>query len=221
MSMPEHLRQRLADFHLGADVHSSDGRSVGTLHRVVVDQDTWQPHRLIVRESPGFSGRLLAMAAGLVADELVVPLSAVTRISRDRIDLSLTSTEVRRLPPYLSYRVAPVDPGDAIVQDIDIVFGAPPVPRQVAEADKAPGEIEVRAGESVMLRREAHRLGHVQDILFDEGELVGVVVRPTGLLQQDVLVQRRYLDRSDDGALFVDMTSDDLKNLEPYDPEQP
>lgn len=221
MSLPEHLRQRLADFHLGAAVQSSDGRQVGTLHRVVVDQDTWEPHRLIVKESPGFSGRLLALAAGLVADELVVPMPAVTQVSRDRIDLSLTSAEVRRLPPYLRYRVAAVEPGDAIVQDIDIVFGAPPLPRQVVEADKVPGDIEIRSGESVMLGHEGHRLGEVRDILFDEGELVGVVVHPAGLLQQDVLIQRRYLERSDDGALFVDLTPDDLARLEPFDPEQP
>jgi sporulation protein YlmC with PRC-barrel domain len=221
MSLPEHLRQRLADFHLGAAVHSSDGRSVGTLHRMVVDQDSWEPHRLVVKESPGFSGQVLALAAGLVADELVVPLSAVTQVSRDRIDLSLTSREVRALPPYLSYQVAPVDPGDAIVQDIDIVLGAPPVPQQVAEADKEPGDIEIRSGESVMLGHEGHRLGQVRDILFDEGELVGVVVHPVGLLQQDVLVQRRYLERSDDGALFVAMTPDDLRRLEPFRPDQP
>jgi len=59
-------------------------------------------------------------------------------------------------------------------------------------------------------------LGRVQDVLFDEGELVGIVVRPKGLFKHDLLVQVRFLDRGDDLVLFVRMTPEDIAKLAEY-----
>ena len=220
MALPAHLLKRLADFHLGAPVFSSDGRHIGRLHRVVVDQQSWEPHQVVVKESVRFNGHYLALWAGLMTDELLVPMSAIAQISRERVDLSLTSKELRRLPPYLSYDLAPVSPTEASVETISIVLGAPRRPPEVEQAHKAPGDIEIRPGENLMLGHAGHRLGHVRDILFDEGELVGIVIHPVGLLEHDVVIQIRFLERSDDGALFVHMTPEDLKHLQPFHPEE-
>jgi uncharacterized protein YrrD len=65
----------------------------------------------------------------------------------------------------------------------------------------------------VMIGHGGEKLGTVQDVLFDEGELVGIVVRRTGLFGHDVVVQVRFLDRSDDLALFLRMTPEDVKRL--------
>jgi hypothetical protein len=54
-------------------------------------------------------------------------------------------------------------------------------------------------------------------VLFDEGELVGIVVRPVGFFKHNVIVQVRFLDRSDDMALFVRMTSDDVAKLAAFE----
>jgi sporulation protein YlmC with PRC-barrel domain len=219
MGLPVHLRQRLADFHLGAPVFSADGTHVGSLQRVVVDRESWDPHQVVVKESARFNGHLLALAAGLMTDELIVPLPAIRQVARERVELSLTSREVRRLPPYLSYQLGPVSPVETAKEAISIVFGAMRLPPQVEEADKAPEDIEIRPGENVMLGHQGHRLGQVRDILFDGGELVGIVVHPTGFLQQDVLIQVRFLERGDDAALFVHMTPEDLQHLRPFQPE--
>jgi sporulation protein YlmC with PRC-barrel domain len=219
MGLPVHLRERLADFHLGAPVFSADGTHVGSLQRVVVDRESWDPQQVVVKESARFNGHLLALAAGLMTDELIVPLPAILQVSRDRVELSLTSREVRRLPPYLSYQLGPVSPVETAKEAISIVFGAMRLPPQVEEADKPPEDIEIRPGENVMLGHQGHRLGQVRDILFDGGELVGIVVHPTGFLQQDVLIQVRFLERGDDAALFVHMTPEDLQHLRPFQPE--
>ena len=50
-------------------------------------------------------------------------------------------------------------------------------------------------------------------MLFDEGELVGIVVRANGFFTHDVVVQVRFLDRSDDLALFLRMTPEDVRRL--------
>jgi uncharacterized protein YrrD len=64
-----------------------------------------------------------------------------------------------------------------------------------------------------MVGHGGDKLGTVQDVLFDDGELVGIVVRPVGLFTHDVVVQVRFLDRSDDLALFVRMTAEDVAKL--------
>jgi sporulation protein YlmC with PRC-barrel domain len=220
MAVPEHLVQRLADFRLGAPVFSSDGRHVGSLHRVVVDQESWEPHEVVVKESVRFNGHYLALWAGLMTDELLVPISVIAQISRDRVDLSLTSRELRQLPPYLSYSLAPVKPTEGVEETVSVLLGSARVAPEVEEARKAAGDIEIRADENVMLGHEGHTFGHVRDILFDGGELVGVVIHPMEHLEHDVVIQIRFLERSDDGALFVHITADDLKHLPPFHPEE-
>lgn len=58
-------------------------------------------------------------------------------------------------------------------------------------------------------------LGHIHELVYDNDELVAVVVRPHGLVAHDVLLQARFLDRSDDAALFAHITEEDLKHLAP------
>jgi sporulation protein YlmC with PRC-barrel domain len=211
--VPEPLTARLGDFHLGAAVHSSDGRHVGSLQRIVVDQESWEPHQIVVKETAWFSGHALAVAAGLPTDDLLVPFDAIARAVPDRVDLSLTAAQVRRLPPYLSYDLAPVAADELSVELVSSALGAMRMLAVQATADKAPTEIEIRKGESVMLGHEGHMLGEVRDVLIDGGELSGIVVRPRGFFQQDVVIQVRFLERSDDGALFVHMNPADVEHL--------
>jgi sporulation protein YlmC with PRC-barrel domain len=217
MAIPEELRSRVADFHLGAPVHTSDGRHIGSLHRVVVDRESWEPHQVVVKETAVFNGHLLALAAGLITEELVVPVSAIASISRERVDLSLTAAEARRLPPYLSYSWAPLTKTEAVEEDLGILLGAPQPPREVETAHKAAGDIEIRPGEHVKLGHEGPVFGEVRDLLVDGGELAGIVVRRHGA---DVLVQVRFLERSEDGDLFVHLTAGDLEHLPPFRPEE-
>ena len=96
-------------------------------------------------------------------------------------------------------------------------LGGPLFPRLNETADKGAGDIEIRHGENVMIGHEGDKLGPVQDILFDEGELVGIVVRPVGFFKRDVVVQVRFLDRSDDMALFLRMTRADVEQLATFE----
>jgi hypothetical protein len=67
-----------------------------------------------------------------------------------------------------------------------------------------------------MLGHQGVKFGRVRDVLFDGGELVGVVVHPEGFLNHDVVIQVRFIDRSDDAALFVHLTRDDIARLEEF-----
>jgi sporulation protein YlmC with PRC-barrel domain len=212
---------RLDDFHLGASVRTTDGHHAGTLQRIVVDGESWDPHALIVRETEWFSGRVLAPGAGMMVAEVIVPLHAVAEIGPHEIRLNLDKRATRRLPPYLSYQYQPLQRGDGLRYVAALAGGqlgaGPMFPRLDETADKPDGDIEIRHGENVMLGHGGDKLGTVQDVLFDGGELVGIVVRPAGLFTHDVIVQVRFLERSDDMALFVRMTPEDVAKLAEFD----
>jgi sporulation protein YlmC with PRC-barrel domain len=221
--MPDSPRHQLEDFHLGASVRTADGHHAGTLQRIVVDGESWDPRALIVRETEWFSGRVLAPGAGMMVAEVIVPLQAVAQSGPREVRLNLDKRATRRLPPYLSYQYQPLQRGDGLRYAAALAGGqlgaGPMFPRLDEIADKREGDIEIRHGENVMIGHGGDKLGTVQDVLFDEGELVGIVVRPVGLFRHDVVVQVRFLDRSDDMALFVRMTAEDVARLAEFVPE--
>jgi sporulation protein YlmC with PRC-barrel domain len=206
----------LDDFHMGAEVHSSDGRLVGKLQRLIVDEDGFDPRAIVVQEDARFAGRLLAAGSWYLVDEVSVPVAEVAAVEPDRIELRLTGAEVRRLPPYLTYKYRPVTRAEAVGRYVALATSAPAAPSLQETAHKAAGEIEIDGGENVMLGRTGRVLGHVRDVLVEDRELIGIVMRPAGFFKQDVVLPVRFLDRSDDLALFADLSEDDLQNLRPF-----
>ena len=144
-------KHRVEDFHLGADVISSDGKHVGTLDRVIVDDKLQELHEFVVKESKLFSGHLLSPGSALMTDDLIVPVAAVASSSHDRIVLNLAASEVRRLHPYLSYSRAPLTGSDVVGEAVSMLGAQPHVPRLEEHADKTADELEIDEGESVMV----------------------------------------------------------------------
>jgi sporulation protein YlmC with PRC-barrel domain len=207
------------DFHLGAEVFSGDGRVVGKLVHVLVDAD-YRLQALVVEEGRDFSGRILSPGSLLVSNQVIVPKDAVKAMTHSRVDLSLASADIRRLPPYLSYGEKSETLGQE-AEDFAAVLGSgPEIPGWLEEvANKPATELEIDEGENVMLGHTGRKLGEVQDVLFDGDQLVGVVLKPEGFFKKEVILPRRFLDRSDDAALFAQLDENDLKHLTPFDPE--
>ena len=207
------------DFHLGADVYSSDGKHVGKLVHVLVDAG-YELKALVIKESGPFSGLLLSPGSFLVNDEFIAPVSAAKKVAHDRVDLTLSASSARRLPPYLSYREKAETTTEDVEDEVGAVLGqGPEIPHWMGQvANKPASELEIDGGEKVMLGHTGRKLGTVQDVLFDDGELVGVVLKPEGLFTKAVILPRRYLDRSDDAALFAQIEETDLEHLKPFQP---
>ncbi len=207
---------QLSDFRLGADVVASDGRKVGTLERVVVEQEGFDLRALVVREEESFAGRLLAAESLFVTDEVVIPVGAVESATHDLIRLSMSASDVRKQPPYLSRHFKRLTVETAALEEADVLTGGMAMPIVEETAAKGPGEIELDRGESVMLGTTGRRLGKVQDVLYDNGELIGVVVRPEGFFKRDVVVPIRFISRADDMALFAHLDESDIEQLKPF-----
>ena len=214
-------RRSVEDFHFGAKVVSADGRHIGSLNFMIIDGESFDIHSIVVKETHHFSGHSVA-ATALMEDDISIPVGAVKDVTRDLITLSMTSAEVRRTEPYLTYQYAHPEKGDAGRLLLSHAGQVGYASRLVEEAHKRLDELEISRGENVMLGHSGHKLGTVQDVVLDEGELAGVVIRPEGLFEglfkQDVLLQIRFLGRSDDLALFAHLTEADIARLQPFHP---
>ena len=208
------------DFHLGSDMFATDGKEVGKLVHVLVGDD-YSLQALVLKESTGFSGRFLSPGSLLVADEVIVPKAAVKKVTRERVDLAIDSSAVRRLPPYLSYREKPESVREELEDEAGVLGAGPEIPQWLEEvANKPADELEIDRDEHVMLGHTGRKLGTVKDVLFDDDQLVGVVLRPEGLFKKEVLLPRRFLDRSDDAALFAKLDEKDVEQLAPFEPKE-
>ena len=207
-----------ANFHPGAEVFSRDNQHVGELRSTVIDEQSLELQAVVIKESKRFAGTLLAPGTAMLNDELLVPVALVKSIDRARVELTLTADQLRRLPPYLTYSRRYPSAADYLQEVETVLGGMPGVLRETEEAHKAPTEIEIYAQEPVMLGRTGRRIGRVAEILFEEKSLVGIVMKPEGWFKEPVLLPRRFLERSDDAALFVQLTPEELEQLKPFAP---
>ena len=206
----------LSDFRLGADVVASDGTKVGTIVSVIVDEKGFSPRALVVKDEASLAGRLLSDEKLFTTDEVVIPISAVESATRDEVRLSMSGAEVRRQPLYLSYRREPMTTEDAVIEESALLGGGLALPKAEEIANKPAGQIEIDRGENVMLGKTGRRLGRVQDVLFDHGELIGVAIRPEGFFKRDVVLPIRFIERADDLALFAQLDEADIEQLKPF-----
>jgi len=206
----------VSDFRLGADVVASDGKKVGSLVSVIVDQQGFDPRALVVKDEESLVGRLRGDSKLFTTDEVVIPITAVESATHDLVRLSMSGPDVRRQPLYLSYRRKPLTVEEVAIEDADVLTGSVGLPTKQEIANKPAGQIEIDRGENVMLGKTGHRLGRVHDVLFDRGELIGVVIRPDGLFTRDVVLPREFIDRADDMALFARLDESDIDELKPF-----
>jgi sporulation protein YlmC with PRC-barrel domain len=209
--MPE-----LSDLRLGADVVASDGVNVGTIVSLIVDEDGFTPRALVVKHEGSMAGRMIAAEKFFTTDEVVIPITAVESATHAAVNLSMAAQDVRRQPLYLSYRRPQPTAEEAVLEEGQLITGGLGLPRVEEVANKSDGQIEIDRGENVMLGITGRRLGRVEDVLLDHGELIGVVIRPEGFFKRDVVLPIRFINRADDMALFADLNESDIEQLKPF-----
>jgi sporulation protein YlmC with PRC-barrel domain len=206
----------LSDLRLGWAVVSADAVNVGTIVSLLVDADGFTPRALVVKHEESLAGRVIAAEKFFTTDEVVIAITAVESATHGLVHLSMAAEEVRRQPLYLSYRRPAPTTEEAVVEEGQLITGGLGLPKVEEVANKSDGQIEIDRGENVMLGTTGHRLGRVQDVLLDHGELIGVVIRPEGFFRRDVVLPIRFINRADDMALFADLTESDIEQLKPF-----
>ena len=208
---------RIEDFRLGARVIDSDGETAGTLTSVLVEQEGFDPKALVIKDEASLVGRLIADERLFITDEVVVPMSKVISADRDEVRLAISRDEVRRQKPYLSYRLRSEPPGEPVLKETQLLGGGLAMPSVEEIADKPARQIEIDHDENVMIGGTGRRLGKVRDVLFSDGEALGVVIRPEGLFKHDVLLPIKFVSRGDDMALFASIAEAEIEKLKPFE----
>jgi uncharacterized protein YrrD len=206
----------LSDFRLGSEVVTSEGSKAGTLASVLVERDGFKPMAIVVEVS--LEG-VLSDEKLFVHNELVIPIESVTSATHDRVELSLTGDELGQQPPYLAYRMEPPTARASLLEEAQVLGGALGMRSAQEVANKPPAQIEIDRDEKVMLGQTGRTLGRIRDLLYDQGRLIGVVIRPEGFFKHDVVLPMRFISRADDLALFADLTESDVEQLKPFDAE--
>lgn len=206
----------LSHFRLGGDVIGSDGVKAGTLVSVLVEEQGFDPKALVVKSDESLLGRELPPEQLFVTDEVVIPIESVESATHDNVQLAIPASEVRLQPPYLSYRFKPLTLGTASLRESEILTGGVGVPNAEEIANKPVGQIEIEQGESVMLGETGRRLGRIHDVLYDKGEMIGVVIQPEGFFKKDVVLPIKFISRADDLALFARLDEKDVESLQPF-----
>lgn len=207
---------RLSDFRLGSEIVGSDGEKAGSLVSVLVEEQGFDPKAIVVRDETSLVGSLMAGEKYFITDEVVVPMPLVASAAHDRVQLSIPAADVRKQPAYMAYHLKPMTPAEVVLEEAQVLGGALGLPKADEIANKAADQIEIDLNENVMIGKTGRRLGHVHDVLYDRGEMVGIVIRPEGMFKQDVVLPVRFISRADDMALFVDVRESDIQNLKPY-----
>src|SRR5216683_1374425 len=83
-----------SDFRLGADVVASDGKKVGSLVSVIVDEQGFDPRALVVKDEESLVGRLRGDSKLFTTDEVVIPITAVESATHELVRLSMSEPDV-------------------------------------------------------------------------------------------------------------------------------
>jgi len=212
MTTPHH--HTIGDLHFGAQVCTSDGVTVGTLHRLILDSAAGDVDALVVTEDGHFAGQSDNPDVIRVFPDAIVPVHLLVTVTPEVITLRIEASAVRGLRAYIHHQWVAGTAAGEVVRLAAGLAGAPTLPPVELFLNKRADQLEVERGENVMIGHDGDTYGTVRDVLIGEdNQVTGVVVHPHGFFTHDMLLPVRVLGRSDDLALFADVSRDDLVRL--------
>jgi sporulation protein YlmC with PRC-barrel domain len=227
---------------LGADIVATDG-SIGTLHDVVMDDETWTV-RYVAVDTGMWLGRVV----------LVSPISIDAPDWQERrIPLRLTRAEIENAPDLLgrprftrdeerefaAYYGYPFYWGGPSLwgwaERPSALSAAPPagyLPADALEADAAVADAITTSVYSGTDVRGYHihaldgEIGHVDDFIIDEGTWSARYLQidtSNWIGGKTVLLATRWVQRIDpaDGKIHVEVTKERIESSPEFDPDQP
>src|SRR3974377_1042733 len=106
----------LEDLSIGVRVISSDGHQIGTLERIVVEQDEHRVTHLVVNPGLLESGNLLSPGGWEKPRARIIPISSVNKIGAESIELALDQREFSEQPLFEHQYYVNADPQTGEVQ---------------------------------------------------------------------------------------------------------
>jgi uncharacterized protein YrrD len=219
---------KIEDLRLGASVISREGHKVGTLSRFVLRKKDFKLTHVVVDTGLFRSGEPLWKGGWGMSHDRVVPLGVLASADSDQVRLTMTAEEFRDLSiDYVEERFAPIvdeKPGEPDLSDLRrIATSIPgePGPYFMYETMAlAPDEVDIEKGSPVWRMNPHEKIGEVERLLLDEQthKVVSLVMRRGHLLAKEVGLPIRHVSEVVADIVRVDISDDDLRNLEQYHP---
>jgi len=210
---------------LGAKVSTTDGKEIGTIDKLILEPESGEVKAILVRKGLFFT------------HDIEVPIGDIVGQEGGTVRIERTSRQVDDLPRFLEGSYTTPPPGR--VAEYEAAYGYPSAtflwpargaaaPAPSAYGDEAVGEVgdEVRAlhGEqdlanavievgSEVKSRDGEKVGTVRKVTFDpaDGRPISIVVREGFLFTEDVELPASLFASADDGVIYLDVRSDEVK----------
>ena len=215
------------DLNTGADVYSSDGHKLGSLHRVVLRRSDLGVSHLVVDIGFLRSGHKLWEGGFGLDYDRVVSIDRVGNVTPDRVELLLTAAEFKDMPEYTAESFeAPQDltPDEFDLPDVAnrlqhlaAMIGSTSNVWVVERLNRPIGSVDIKEGTDVWRQKPHEKLGDVRRLLLDdEGRLRAFVISRGFIFKQEVVLPVRYVSELLDEVVRVDIGDEDLRRLREY-----
>lgn len=219
----------LQPLKFGVSAVTSDGRDVGTLYRVVIDERSNIVTAVTIQRRLIESGNLLKPGGWEKPRDLIAPFTAVTGADDGEVRLSLTEQEFLALPPYVIGEVPESTEGwsatykadDVSMRASTLLGGVYSAPEQEQD-NRGPNERHLSHGAPVW-RREPHtHLGDLDRVLMDDetNAVTALVVRHGVLFARDTVLPLRYMVDLLDDLVHVAIPDAEWDALQEYQTNQ-
>jgi uncharacterized protein YrrD len=215
---------------LGKDVIANDGEKIGTVDRLVLDNETHNLIKFVVHKGVIFS------------EDRIVDIDMISKIDSDgNVHVSVASDDERSLPPFVedTYRVA----DEEVTRHLD--YGtytgtAPYAPIWMAPggaggtyrpgegpffqgAEATSGTLETRSNlpedsftideGTEVVGSDGNKVGEVHELVMDEhGNPTGFVVKSGFIFTHDVEIPIEVVERMSSSHVQLNITSDEAEN---------
>lgn len=214
----------IEDLHLGASVVSRDGRKLGTLHRFVVNKDTYNLTHIVVDLGVLRSGQPAWAGGWGLSHDRKVPVAAVTDADSDEVRLSMSAEEFRdHSVDYIEEhfdRMPDTHPGwhldTSDVARLAASIPGEPGPAMLHEVLAiAPDEVDIKRDSPVWRLNPHQKIGEVERVVFDKdsGKVSEIVVRRGLLFSKDILLPVRHIVEVVADVIRVDIDDAALESL--------
>ena len=207
---------------LGQDVFASDGQKVGTVDRVVLNDQSDRVEQIVVHKGIVFS------------TDRLVDRATIERVDDDGVHLSIEASTEHELPAFYQGQYYEWSPGAMNGSPMpfpgwyggallytnppvagrgypggDGFFGLAPIdpPRGRPESNLSEDDVSLGKGAEVV-SADGHRLGHVHDLRYDDaGNLTGIVVRSGLVRRHDAEIPAAWVAEIDDDHVRLTVTA--------------
>lgn len=210
---------------LGAKVNTADGKELGTIDKLILEPESGEVKAIVVQKGLLFTR------------DVEIPLEGIAGQEAGRVRLHATSEQVDDLPRFMEGSYTTPPPGR--IAEYEAAYGYPSAaflwpargaaaPAPSAYGDEALGDVgdEVRSlhGKqdranavievgSEVRSRDGEKVGTVRRVVFDtsDGTPTAIVVREGFLFTEDVELPASLISGADDGVIYLDARSDEVK----------